>query len=189
MEGRGRENRLDRRGEIGRTRVPFPIGTRARGPGLDQNASTSERSRRLDVAKPIADPPALGEIDPEPFGSLLIEQGTRLSATARTVDLRQMGTMVVCVECRAILRQELVHAALGGQILVLAQKAASDSRLVGGDDGEDAGLVEALDRGGDPGQETYLRGISQVCDILDERPIAIEKDRAASSPPAHSSRA
>lgn len=176
MERRGRENRRNCSRKI---RDPGELrrisADRGHWSTSDEDAAAGERSGGLDVSEPIAHPPALGQIDPESCSGLLIEQGTRLSAPAGTVDLRQMGAMKVRVERRAVFGEEFVQPALRREILLLADETAGNPRLIGRNYGQEAGLVEASH--GDPcaWQETDLRRITHIRNILDERPISVEE--------------
>ena len=83
--------------------------------------------------------------------------------------------MIVRVESGAVSGEELVQPALAREILLRADEAAGNPRLIRRNNGQQAGLVETPHGPSRAWQETDLGRIAQVGNILDERAIAIEE--------------
>ena len=153
------------------------------GPGEHQDAPPAEAGGCLDIAQPVADPPAPLEVEAEVRGGPAVEHEAGLPALARAGDLGQMGAVVVGVDTRGLRLQQLVHPADGGLVVIFGEEPARDARLVGHNDGGQARVIELAHRLRRAGQEAHVAGVAQVVPVLDQCAVAIEEHRR---PAAHS---
>src|SRR2546423_6990588 len=65
---------------------------------------------------------------------------------------------------------------------LFGEVAARDARLIGDEDGEPARLVEQLDRFGRVREDAIARRMIDVADLLRDRAVAINEDRAPFHP-------
>lgn len=139
----------------------------------------------LDVALAVADDPGRFEVDVEVFGGLEEHAGVRLAAGAVNLQLGDlalvafvgvMGAVVDAVDEGALLPEEGLHLVVDGLQGLPGQAALCDAGLVGDDDGEVAGVVDAADGLGRTGQELELLGLGQVADVFVDGAVAVEED-------------
>src|SRR6185436_6606781 len=150
---------------------PLPL---ARG---HQNAVAAQRQRRLDVGQPVADPPRPREVDVERFLRLEKQLRARLAALARPGEGGMVRAKPRAVDVSAVAFEQLDHPALHGRVVLHRVEPARDSRLIADGDDEEAVLVEPANCVGDAGKQLHFAGLVQVSGILDDRAVAVEKDR------------
>ena len=91
-----------------------------------------------------------------------------------------MEAVVRRVEGRPCIGEQLDETLVDGLGIGLVEVAASDARLVADENESEPGGVKRSERFSGAGQQPYLLGSRRVADVLDQRAIAIEKDRRTS---------
>src|SRR6267378_2717729 len=140
----------------------------------------TEHAGGLNVGKAVAYPPGAREVDVERLLRLLKELGAGLPAVAGTAELRMMRAEVVGVDVRALLLQQFDQPPLHGRVVLYGVEPACDTGLIGDDNDEETALVEPFDGAGGAGKECDLARLMQESRVVDDRAVAIEKDRSAS---------
>ena len=134
-----------------------------------------------DVARLIADRPALREVEAEIGGGLFEHAGLGLAPIV--IDfvfddggLGVVGAVVGGVDVGAGVFAELAaHFLVDGFDGVFIEHAAGDAGLVGDDDEAVAQRADGGEGGGGAGEEFYFGGIAEVAIIVDDGVVAVEK--------------
>ena len=86
-------------------------------------------------------------------------------------------TIVIPIEKRAARFEKLGDVQVDAIDQRFVEKSARDTRLIRDHHGADAGTVQRTNRGDAPRVEHHALGPVEVADLVDERAVAIEKDR------------
>src|SRR5206468_11626823 len=94
----------------------------------------------------------------------------------RSRDIRPMRTEIVAIDARALRREQLGETALHSVVVVDRVVAARDSRLIAYHDDDKAALIQAADRLARAREQFYAIGLVQISGVVDNRPVAVQKD-------------
>src|SRR6516162_624486 len=122
----------------------LPGDVEKRGRGCHTEKGAISRDRGCFVALVVANKWRAGQIKVKLLLRLIKKPGLRFAAV--TTALPVMRAIVDCINSTARLRYLLLHAIMNGNKLGLTHSLATDARLVGGDDGAKAGLIQKAQR-------------------------------------------
>jgi len=134
-----------------------------------------------DVARLVADGPALGEIEAKVGGGLFEHAGLGLAPVVIELVFGDggfgvIGAVVGGVDMGAGLIAELpAHFLVDGLDGVFVEHAAGDAGLVGDDDEAVVECADGGEGGGGAGEEFDLGGVAEVTIIVDDGVVAVEE--------------
>ena len=95
---------------------------------------------------------------------------------------RAMGAGELGVEDDALLREQIAEARGDRLVVVPAVEAAADAGLVGDEHERVAGVAKPTERSGTPAMQPDVVRVGDVAGVLDQRAVAVEKERGAVAP-------
>lgn len=128
----------------------------------------------FEIDELVADDVAPGEVEIEVLGGLLEEGGRGFASAARLIggfrgDVEAVEGHVFGGEFRLDVGVDAIHVGHG-------EVTAADAGLVGDDEEEEAGFLQAAQGFGRAGDELHLLGFVEIVFVGDERAVAVEED-------------